>query len=141
MDNVRTTVGLFVIIPCLLLLVQGCASSNSGSFRQVPENGYEHTTNYRFQAQVHTDAQNRCQRIVIRVRAVNKVYTRGQQPPYRLQLADEDCNSPVRFENARYISEEGTIVQLSGNEVDRFLGENTQLENELISWLWREGVI
>jgi hypothetical protein len=32
-------------------------------------------------------------------------------------------------------------VQLSGTEVDNFLARNSRLEDELIGWLWREGVI
>lgn len=142
MGSARSFDGISFVILCLFaLLLTACASSGGGSVRQVPENGYDHTPNYRFQAQVHADSLGRCQRIVVRVEAVNKLYTRGQKPPYRLQLADENCHSPVRFENARYVSDEGNVVQLSGMEVDRFLGENIKLEDELIGWLWREGVI
>ena len=107
--------------------------------RQIPSNGYVQTQNYQFQAQVQSDEKGQCQRIVVNVRAVNKLYTRGM-PPSRLQLVDEDCYSPVRFESARYVSDKGSPVQLSGIEVDRFLADNVLLEDELIGWLWREGL-
>lgn len=139
MAKARSLGGLITL--CLVaFLLQACASSSGGSVRQVPENGYEQTQNYQFQAQVHSDSLGRCQRIVVRVEAQSKLYTRGK-PPSRLQLVDEDCMSPVRFESARYLSDRGNVVQLSGIEVDNFLGRNTRLEDELIGWLWREGVI
>lgn len=141
MDNPRTLGGpLLITLFLLAFLVQACASSNGGSVRQVPENGYEQTQNYQFQAQVHADSLGRCQRIVVRVEAQSKLYTRGK-PPSRLQLIDEDCFSPVRFESARYLSDRGNVVQLSGTEVDNFLARNSRLEDELIGWLWREGII
>lgn len=141
MGITRPISGFNPAILCLLALgLQACASSGGGSVRQVPENGYEQTQNYQFQAQVHADSTGRCQRIVIRVEALSKLYTRGK-PPSRLQLIDEDCYSPVRFESARYLSDRGNVVQLSGTEVDRFLSQNSRLEDELIGWLWREGVI
>lgn len=141
MGTARIIDGLLVAMPCLVaLLMSACVSSGSASVRQVPENGYDHTQNYRFQARVHADSLGQCQRIVVRVEALNKLYTKDR-PPYRLQLIDENCYSPVRFENARYVSDNGAPVQLSGTEVDRFLDNNVTLENDLMSWLWHEGVI
>lgn len=109
--------------------------------RSVPEDGYEQTLNYQFQARVHSDSSGKCQMMVVSVRPIAKMYS-GGEPPSRLQLFDDDCVSPVRFERAHFISKEtGEQVRLSGSEVTRFLGEYQRLENELMGWLWRAGVI
>ena len=106
--------------------------------RQVPEDGYEQTLHYQFQAQVHGDAEGNCKRMVVRVKAFNSKV----DPPPRLQLFDDDCMSPVRFERAQYVSKEtGEHIRLSGPAVFHFLSDHIRLEDELIGWLWRAGVI
>ena len=131
---------LFAILLVLAVFLQAC----SGPWlrvRHVPEDGYKQTLNYQFQARVHSDSLGECKMIVVRVKALNKVYTK-EPPPSRLQLFDDDCMSPVRFERVHYISNEtGEHVRLQGPEVVRFLSEHIRLEDELIGWLWREGVI
>ena len=123
-----------------LSLFQGCGETWL-RVQQIPENGYGQTINYQFQAQVHADSLGACERMVVRVRPLNKHYTRGA-PPSRLQLFDDDCMSPLRFERVQYLSEQkGGQVNLHGPEVIRFWSDNVRLENELIEWLWREGVI
>ena len=123
-----------------LCLFQGCAKTWL-RVQQIPENGYARTINYQFQAQVHADSLGACERMVVRVRPLNKRYTKGA-PPSRLQLFDDDCMSPVRFERVQYLSEQtGEPVSLHGPEIFRFWGDNVRLEGELIEWLWREGVI
>lgn len=122
-----------------VVFLQGC----SGPWlrvRQVPEDGYKRTLHYQFQVQVHADADGNCKMMAVRVKALNKVYTKGAPPP-RLRLFDDDCMSPLRFERVHYISETGGPVHLSGPDVVRFLGEHFRLEGEIIEWLWREGVI
>ena len=129
-----------ILVGTGLLLLQGCAEPWL-RVQQVPENGYGRTINYQFQAQVHADSLGSCERIVVRVRPISKRYTKGA-PPARLQLFDDDCMSPVRFERVQYLSEQtGEHVNLHGPEIFRFWSDNTRLENELIGWLWREGVI
>ena len=131
---------LWAILFGIGLLLQGC-SEPWLRVQQVPENGYSRTINYQFQAQVHADSVGSCERIVVRVRPINKRYTRGA-PPSRLRLFDDDCSSPVRFERVQYLSERtGEQVSLHGPEIFRFWGDNARLENELVEWLWREGVI
>ncbi|MEM8486675.1 MAG: hypothetical protein AAF564_14070 [Bacteroidota bacterium] len=107
---------------------------------QVPENGYEQTLNYQFQAQVHADEKGECQKIVIRVKPINKVYWKTP-PPQRLQIYDDDCMAPVRFERLQYLARSGGMVRLNGIELSRFWSEQFRLEDELIGWLWREGII
>lgn len=109
------------------------------SVRHVPENGYEETLNYRFRATVHADSLDNCRTMSVEVRPINKVY-RGGAPPSRLQLFDDDCRDPVRFERAQFITESGEPVRLSGSEVNRFLSDFVRLEDELMGWLWRAGV-
>ncbi len=127
-----------------LLIFTGLIPACSGpGFRmhQVPEHGYDQTLNYQFQAQVHADLEGRCKQIIVRVRPLNKVYWR-KPPPDRLQLFDDNCFSPVRFERVHYISKRtGQSVRLSGREVIQFMSEYSHLENELIGWLWRKGII
>jgi hypothetical protein len=131
-----------LIAPFLLLSVsiQGC----SGPWlrvRHVPEDGFAQTLNYEFQAEVHDDESGRCRMMVVHVKALNKVYSK-QAPPARLQLFDDDCNSPLRFERVQYVSmETGKQVRLHDTDVVRFLADYSRLENELVGWLWREGVI
>ncbi len=109
--------------------------------QQVPQNGFAQTLNYQFQAQVHADSSGHCRMMTVQVKPLNKVYSSGE-PPSRLQLFDDDCASPVRFERAQFVSKEtGEHVRLSGSEVYRFLSNYTRLENELIGWLWRAGII
>ena len=131
-----------LIAPFLLLSVsiQGC----SGPWlrvRHVPEDGFAQTINYEFRADVHDDESGRCHRIVVHVRALNKVYSK-QEPPPRLQLFDDDCNSPLRFERLQYVAmDTGEHVRLHDTAVRRFLANYSRLEDELVGWLWREGVI
>ena len=106
--------------------------------RQVPEDGYEQTLHYQFQAQIHDDAEGQCKMMIVRVKA----FGTKEDPPPRLQLFDDDCLSPLRFERVHYISKEtGEHIRLSGSAVFHFLSEHIRLENELVGWLWREGVI
>src|SRR5919106_6308926 len=91
--------------------------------RHVPEDGFAQTINYEFQAEVHDDESGRCRMLVVHVRALNKVYWK-QEPPPRLQLFDDDCNSPLRFERVQYVSlETGAQVRLHANDVVRFLAD------------------
>ena len=109
--------------------------------QQVPHNGYASTIHYRFQAQVYKDNDGECKRMVIRVRPLNKVYWR-EAPPDRLQLFDDDCLNPVRFERATFITiDTREPVQLFGPELNNFWSTQYRLQDELIGWLWREGVL
>ena len=129
-----------------ILLVSVCllpACSGSGlKMREVPDTGnYEQTLNYQFQAKVFADKEGDCQKLVVRVRPINKVYWK-EAPPSRLQLFDDDCMSPVRFERVEYLSRKGAgLVRLSGAEVNYFWSEQFRLEDELIGWLWQKGII
>lgn len=131
---------LFAILLVPIVFLPAC----SGPWLQVhyvPENGYEQTRNYQFQAQVHADSLGQCKMMVISVKALSKLYSRGEPPP-RLQLFDDDCKSPLRFERVQYMSSRtGEHVRLAGSEVVHFLNDNVLLESELIEWLWHEGVI
>lgn len=139
----RTSCGsggfLFAIL-LVFAFVQAC----SGPWlrvRQVPEDGYEQTLHFQFQAQVHSDSLGTCKRMMVRVKVLTKVYAQEQLPP-RLQLFDDDCISPLRFERVRYVSlQTGEQVRLSGSAVIHFLSDYTRLEDELIGWLWREGIM
>ncbi|HEY6209545.1 MAG TPA: hypothetical protein VIW28_10835 [Gemmatimonadales bacterium] len=107
----------------------------------MPEDGFSQTLNYEFRAEVHDDESGRCRMMVVHVRALNKVYSK-QEPPPRLELFDDDCNSPLRFERVQYISmETGQQVRLHGTAAGRFLADYSRLVDELVGWLWREGVI
>jgi hypothetical protein len=107
----------------------------------VPEDGFAQTINYEFQAEVHDDESGKCRMMVVHVRALNKVYSRGE-PPSRLQLFDDDCKSPLRFERVQYVSmETGEQVRLHGSAAARFLADYSRLVDELVGWLWRAGVI
>jgi hypothetical protein len=107
----------------------------------VPEDGFAQTINYQFQAEVHDDESGRCRMMVVHVKALNKVYSK-QEPPDRLELFDDDCNRPLRFERLQYVSTEtGKYIRLHGTDVVRFLAAYSRLEDELVGWLWREGVI
>ena len=131
---------LWAILLGIGLSLQGCSDPWLRMHR-VPENGYEQTRNYQFQAQVHADESGECKMMVVRVRPLNKLYSKGE-PPSRLQLFDDDCMSPLRFERAHYISKQtGGQVNLHGSEMVHFWSDNVRLESELIEWLWREGVI
>lgn len=131
---------LFIAILALTIFLPACGRTWL-SVRQVPENGFEQTLNYQFQARVHSDEDNKCEQLTVEVKAINKMYSEGEPPP-RLQLYDDDCQSPVRFERAQYVSKDtGEHIWLSGPEVGRFLGGFKNLENELVGWLWRAGVI
>ncbi|MEZ4701460.1 MAG: hypothetical protein R2834_14075 [Rhodothermales bacterium] len=128
----------------VLILLAGCLSACSGAagltIRDVPANGYDQTLNYEFQAQVYEDAQGKCKRMVVRVRPINKVYWKTP-PPDRLQLYDDDCYSPIRFERIQYLAGgAGGIVRLSGPQVNLFWSEQFRLQDELLGWLWRQGI-
>ena len=127
----------FLVLP---VAIRGC-SGRWLRVRHVPEDGFAQTINYQFQAEVHDDESGRCRMMVVHVEALNKVYTK-QEPPARLELFDDDCNRPLRFERLQYVSTEtGKYVRLHGTDVVRFLAAYSRLEDELIGWLWREGVI
>lgn len=129
-----------LILFSLALFLPACSGSGL-RMQQVPHNGYDHTINYRFQAQVYTDEDGECKRFVVRVRPINKVYWK-QPPPDRLQLYDDDCLNPVRFERASFISPHTREpVQLYGPELTGFWSQQFRLEDELIGWLWRAGVL
>ena len=131
---------LFTILFVLTVLLQAC-SGPSLRVRQVPEDGFKRTLNYQFQAQVHADSGGNCKMLSVRVKALNKIYGKGEPPP-RLRLFDDDCLSPLRFERAQFVSKQtGEQVRLFGPEVVQFLSQHVRLEDELIGWLWREGVI
>ena len=123
-----------------ILFVLSACSGSGLRVEHVPSDGYFRTINYQFQAQLHLDETGRCRKMVVRVRPLNKGYSEGEPPP-RLQFFDDDCASPLRFERAQFVSREGTQVQLYGTEVTRYLGQFNHLENELVGWLWREGMI
>lgn len=132
--------GLLSIVLVLLIFLPGCGKTWL-SVRHVPENGFAETLNYQFKAMVHSDDENTCEQLVVEVKAINKMYHEGEPPP-RLHLYDDDCRSPVRFERAQYVSKDtGQHVWLNGPEVNRFLSSFKNLENELVGWLWRAGVI
>lgn len=139
----RTLRASGLLIATLLILaaaLQAC-SGPSLNVRHVPADGYVSTINYQFQARVHDDSDGNCKMMQVRVRALNKMYSR-QEPPPRLQLFDDDCVSPLRFERVQYVDKDtGEQVRLHGTDVNRFLGDYSRLEDELIGWLWREGVI
>ena len=133
---------LFVKRYFFLLVLAGFLPACAGSgftVSQVPDNGYDRTLNYQFQAQVHADPDGVCKQIVVRVRPLNKVYWK-EPPPDRLSLYDDDCLSPVRFERVHYLAKDG-LVRLSGVEVNYFWSENFRLEDELVSWLWQKEII
>ena len=136
----RKSVGILVVSFVLAVSLPACSGSGF-VVHTVPENGYGHTLNYQFQAQVQTDDEGKCTKFSVRVKALNKVYWKTP-PPDRLQLFDDDCLSPVRFERAHFISRETRgPVQLYGPELTYFWSEQYRLEDELISWLWEKGII
>ncbi len=141
MLDARTFERLIVVsFLVVAILLPGCASTGS-QIQRVPENGYEETNNYRFQAEVHMDEDSTCQQIRVRVEALNKLYLR-EKPPARLQLFDDDCQRPIQFDRVNYLSEEtGAPVSLEGSDVERFWSENERLQHELMGWLSRAGVI
>ena len=120
------------------LLFSACGSAGL-RVQHVPDHGYEQTLNYQFQAQVFRDAAGQCRKLIVRVRPLNKIYWRAP-PPERLQMYDDDCLSPVRFERVHYLASDG-LIRLNGIEVSYFFSENFRLEDELIGWLWRSGII
>ena len=131
----------FQVLSFFVVAALFSCSGPAYKMRQFPENGYDQTINYQFQAQVHADAEGRCRKLVVRVRPLNKVYWKTP-PPDRLQLFDDDCTQPVRFERINYLSTNGDgMVRLTGIEVNRFWSEQFRLQDELISWLWREEVM
>ncbi len=131
---------LFATLLVFAALLQAC-SGPWLQVRHVPEDGYERTLNYQFQARVHSDSLGDCHMLVVRVKPLNKMYSK-QEPPSRLQLFDDDCMSPLRFERIQYHSKgNGSLVRLAGPEVTQFLSEYDRLEGELVGWLWRAGVI
>ena len=128
---------------CILLILLVGLSSCTGagnSVTFVPENGYAKTLNYQFQATIRATGEGECQQIIVRVRPLNKMYS-GDQPPDRLQLIDDDCNLPVRFERVNYIERRtSNPVRLTGFEVNRFWIANSKMETEMTEWLWRSGI-
>ena len=137
----RAPIAYQIGIIMLAVLVQACSAGPGFKRTQVPSNGYDHTLNYQFQAQVFADSEGDCQRIVVKVKPLNKVYWKTP-PPDRLQLFDDDCNSPVRFERIQYLGEQGEgLRRLSGIEITYFWSDQFRLQDELISWLWDEGII
>lgn len=127
------------LIFCASLVMAGCSGAGF-QVQQLPPNGYDQTLNYQFQAQVYSNAEGECMRMTVRVKALNKVYWK-KPPPERLQLFDDDCMSPLRFERVQYYSaDDAALVRLVGIEVSRFWSEYFRLEDELMGWLWREGV-
>lgn len=106
----------------------------------LPENGYTKTLNYQFKATIRSDAEGECKQLTVRVRPLNKMYS-GNQPPDRLQLFDDDCNQPLRFERISYIERRTSQpVRLSGTEVYQFWSAYSRIEGEMIEWLWRAGL-
>lgn len=141
MHTSRVSSGLlFALLLVMVVGLPACSSSAWLNVRNVPEDGYTRTLNYQFQARVHSDEDGNCKQMMVRVKSLNKMYSRGE-PPSRLQLFDDDCMSPFRFERVQYITREGEPVRLFGTDVARFLSDYTRLESELVGWLWREGVI
>ena len=135
-----SALGGLLLATVLVFVLQAC-SGPWLEVRQVPEDGYDHTLHYQFQAQVHGDSLGNCKMMVVRVKSFSKDYS-SEELPARLQLFDDDCMSPLRFERVHYISKEtGAHIRLSGSAVIHFLSEHIRLEDELIGWLWREGVI
>jgi hypothetical protein len=131
---------LIAFVLVLSVSLQAC-SGPWLRIRHVPEDGFAQTINYEFQAEVHDDESGTCRMMVVHVKALNKVYWK-QEPPFRLQLFDDDCNSPLRFERVQYVTTEGgEPVRLHGTDVVHFLADYSRLEGELVGWLWREGVI
>ena len=129
------------IIPYfLLILLVGCSGSGY-ALQEYPENGFDRTLNYQFQAKVFNDQEGECKRIVVEVKALNKVYMRSA-PPERLRLYDDDCLLPLRFEQIKYLStDKGGLVQMSGIDINYFWSENYKLQNELMDWLWQSGIV
>lgn len=139
----RTPRILYILFFAILFGVATILQACSGPWlrvRHVPEDGYERTLNYQFQAKVHADALGECKMMVVRVKPLNKMYSEGE-PPSRLRLFDDDCSSPLRFERVEYRARDGNQVRLSGTDVARFMSDFDHLEGELIGWLWREGEI
>lgn len=127
------------VLWAVAMLLPAC-SGHGYRMQEVPEQGYEQTLNYQFQAQVFSDEEGECKRVVVRVRPLNKGYV-TEPPPNRLQLIDEDCFRPIQFERAQYLSRQnGGLVRLNGPEVANFLGSQVRLSNELYDWLWRAGI-
>ncbi len=109
--------------------------------REVPLHGFDQTLNFEFQAQVFENADGECKRLVVRVKPLNKVYWKTP-PPDRLQLYDDNCFSPIRFERVQYLARDaGGIVRLSGPQVTLFWSEQFRLQDELLGWLWRQGIM
>lgn len=132
---------VLLVAGVLAVSLSACGGSSWLSVRRVPEDGFAQTLNYQFQAQVHADSLGNCHMLIVEVKPLNKVYNEGEPPP-RLKLFDDNCNSPVRFERAQYVSREtGESVRLTGPQVGRFLDSFARLENELVGWLWRAGII
>ena len=138
--NVMFSIRCYHFFLIILLPVLGSCKGPGFSVTQLPENGYAQTINYQFQATIRSDTKGDCKQLIVRVRPLNKMYS-GNQPPDRLQLFDDDCNRPLRFERINYI-ERGTNepVRLSGPEVNRFWSDYSRIESEMIEWLWRAGI-
>lgn len=124
----------------LSLFLASCTGAGF-SLKEYPSDGFERTLSYQFRAKVYNNQEGQCQRIVVEVKALNKVYLRGA-PPERLRLYDDDCMSPVRFEQVKYLStDEGGLIQVTGMDVTYFWSENFKLENELLEWLWQNNIV
>ena len=131
----------FYLLFLLVGVLSACAGTSDLVMREVPANGFAQTLNYEFQAQVYENDQGECKRMTVRVKPLNKVYWRAP-PPDRLQLFDDDCYSPIRFERIQYIARNaGGVIHLSGPQVSLFWSEQFRLQDELLGWLWRQGIM
>lgn len=131
---------LYIPLLFLLLLLQSSCKGPGFTITNLPENGYAQTINYQFQATIRSDADGDCKQLIVRVRPLSKMYS-GDQPPDRLQLYDDDCHMPLRFERINYIERETSEpIRLSGPEVNRFWSQYSRMEGEMIEWLWQSGV-
>ncbi|MFK7844658.1 MAG: hypothetical protein AB8G77_05100 [Rhodothermales bacterium] len=131
--------GMVLLILCIL---PACAGGKAGlKMHAVPYNGFDQTLNFQFQAQVFKTDEGECKRMVVRVKPLNKVYWKTP-PPDRLQLYDDDCLSPVRFERLQFLSREsGGLQHLAGPEINFFWSEHFRLQDELVGWLWSSEIL
>lgn len=138
---------------CAILLASlfiGCASSGASKEDDkveikvpgttfFPSSGYDHTLNFKIQGRVKLDKYARCEKITVIVKEQNKLYL-GWNAPDLLRLTDEDCRLPRQFDRATYREKE-QVMQLSGSRLQNFLAENAKLENELMQWMFKNGLL
>lgn len=128
------------LLTALVLLLQACSGSGL-HVKELPESGYAKTINYQFQAAVHFDSLGTCRQMSVRVKPISKGYA-YDKPPDRLQLFDDDCTRPVKFDRVQYLSNRtGELVRLSGIDLEVFWDEFARLQFELMDWLFQEGAI